>query len=233
LLAFSWCPYPGAYTDLAVIFCSVDDSPEEKVVKIHRREKHQFSYHKWAHLGVPMLISGGDDTKLFAYSAREFTQFAPHNFCPAPQRPLINLARESTVNGDSVMLVQSANWLDVLLVTVHNKLTPSTSSREDAKVRQLARLKSKGSRKIISSAASTNGMLLAYSDCVRPSLFALKHESGRKYNLKKLELPKGLPCSQSMMFTVDSSNLILAGRDGKIYVSLLNLSNTVFSLYIT
>ncbi|CAN6281506.1 unnamed protein product [Urochloa humidicola] len=179
---------------MAVPICREDVLPDEKTLKIRRREKHQFSYHKWAHLGVPMLISGGDDTKLFAYSAREFTQFAPHNFCPAPQRPLINLAR------------------------VQNKVTPSTSSREDAKVRQLARLKSKGSRKIISSAASTNGMLLAYSDCVRPCLFALKHKSGKKYTLDKLELPKGLPSSQSMMFTGDSSNLILAGRDGKIYI---------------
>ncbi|CAD6206547.1 unnamed protein product [Miscanthus lutarioriparius] len=205
---------------MAVPICREDTLPEEKAVKIRRREKHEFSYHKWAHLGVPMLISGGDDTKLFAYSAREFTQFAPHNFCPAPQRPLIKLARDSTVNGDSVMLVQSPNWLDVLLVTVQNKLTtPSTSSsRGDATVRQLARLKSKGSRKIISSAASANGTLLAYSDGVRPCLFALRHKGGKKYTLDKLELPKGLPCSQSMLFTVDSSNLILAGRNGKIYI---------------
>ncbi|WVZ60465.1 hypothetical protein U9M48_010482 [Paspalum notatum var. saurae] len=204
---------------MAVPICKEDALPEEKAVKIRRREKYEFSYHKWAHLGVPMLISGGDDTKLFAYSAREFTQFAPHNFCPAPQRPLINLARDSTVNGESVMLVQSAYWLDVLLVTVQNKLmTPSTSSRGDATVRQLARLKSKGSRKIISSAASTNGTFLAYSDCARPCLFALKHKGGKKYTLEKVELPKGLPCSQSMMFTVDSSHLILAGRNGKIYI---------------
>ncbi|XP_062214678.1 WD repeat-containing protein PCN-like [Phragmites australis] len=203
---------------MAVPICREDALPEEKAVKIRRREKPEFSYHKWAHLGVPMLVSGGDDTKLFAYSAREFTQFAPHNFCTAPQRPLINLARDSTVNGDSVMLVQSSNWLDVLLVTVQNKLTPSTSARGDATIRHLARLKSKGSRKIISSAASINGTLLAYSDCVRPCLFVLKHKGGKKYTLDKLELPKGLPCSQSMMFTVDSSSLILAGRDGKIYI---------------
>ncbi|GJM96524.1 hypothetical protein PR202_ga13367 [Eleusine coracana subsp. coracana] len=202
---------------MAVPICREDDVPEEKAAKKKRR-RHEFSYHKWAHLGVPMLISGGDDTKLFAYSAREFTQFAPHNFCPAPQRPLINLARDSTVNGDSVMLVQSANWLDVLLVTVQNKLTPSTSSGGDATIRHLARLKSKGSRKIISSAASTNGTLLAYSDSARPCLFALKHKGGKKYSLDKLELPKGLPCSHSMMFTVDSSNLILSGRDGKVYI---------------
>lgn len=204
---------------MAVPICKEDAPPEEKVVKkIRQREKPVDSYHKWAHLGVPMLISGGDDTKLFAYSAREFTQFAPHNFCPAPQRPLINLARDGTVNGDSVMLVQSANWLDVLLVSVQNNLIPSTSSRGDATIRQVVRLKSKGSRKIVSSAISTNGMLLAYSDCVKPCLFALRHKGGKKYALDKVELPKGIPSSQSMMFTADSSNLVLACCDGKIYV---------------
>lgn len=96
-LTFNW-----AYTDTSVFFYCLDALPEEKAVKIRRREKRiEFSYHKWAHLGLPMLISGGDDTKLFSYSEREFTQFIPHNFCPAPQRPLINLARDSTVNGDS------------------------------------------------------------------------------------------------------------------------------------
>ena len=195
-----------------------DAVPEEKVVKVRRKD--EFSYRKWAHLGVPMLISGGDDTKLFAYSAREFTLYAPHNFCPAPQRPLINLARDCTVNGDSVMLVQSVNCLDVLLVSVKNKLTPSTSSGGDATIRQVVHLKSKGSRKIIASAVSTNGMLFAYSDCVKPCLFALRHKGGKKFSLDKIELPKGIPCSQSMMFTDDSSSLVLSCNDGKIYVSV-------------
>ncbi|KAM3294223.1 hypothetical protein ACQJBY_037240 [Aegilops geniculata] len=201
---------------MAVPICKEDAVPEEKVVKTRRKD--EFSYRKWAHLGVPMLISGGDDTKLFAYSAREFTLYAPHNFCPAPQRPLINLARDCTVNGDSVMLVQSVNCLDVLLVSVKNKLTPSTSSGGDATIRQVVHLKSKGSRKIIASAVSTNGMLFAYSDCVKPCLFALRHKGGKKFSLDKIELPKGIPCSQSMMFTDDSSSLVLSCNDGKIYV---------------
>ncbi|KAI4967027.1 hypothetical protein ZWY2020_034431 [Hordeum vulgare] len=201
---------------MAVPICKEDAVPEEKVVKIRRKD--EFSYHKWAHLGVPMLISGGDDTKLFAYSARDFTQYSPHNFCPAPQRPLINLARDCTVNGDSVMLVQSVNCLDVLLVSVQNKQAPSTSSRGDATIRQVVHLKSKGSRKIIASAVSTNGMLFAYSDCVKPCLFALRHKGGKKFSLDKMELPKGIPSSQSMMFTADSSSLLLSCNDGKIYV---------------
>uniref|UniRef100_A0ACD6A8W1 Uncharacterized protein n=1 Tax=Avena sativa TaxID=4498 RepID=A0ACD6A8W1_AVESA len=206
---------------MAVPVCEEDALPEEKVVKIRRREKPiEFSYHKWAHLGVPMLISGGDDTELFAYSAREFTQFKPHNFCPAPQRPLINLARDSTADGDSVVLVQSANCVYVLHVSVHNRLIPSTSSRGDARTRhrEVVRLKSKGSRKIISSAVNTDGTLFAYSDCVKPCLFKLRHKGGKNY-LDKIQLPKGIPCSQSMMFTVDGSPcLILSCNDGKIYV---------------
>ncbi|CAM0876068.1 unnamed protein product [Alopecurus aequalis] len=204
---------------MAVPVCKEDALPEEKMVKIRRREKPiEFSYHKWAHLGIPMLISGGDDTKLFAYSAREFTQFAPHNFCPAPQRPLINLARDSTVNGKSLMLVQSANFLDVLLMSVQNKLIPSTSSRGDVMLKNICHVKSKRSQKIISSAVSTNGTRLAYSDSVSTSIFSLRHKGGMKYALDKIVLPNKIPCSQSMIFTVDSSSLILSCQDGKIHV---------------
>ncbi|KAJ8638270.1 hypothetical protein MRB53_012537 [Persea americana] len=77
---------------VAVPISSEDPLPSEKVTRIRSREKPStFSYHKWAHLGVPMLISAGDDTKLFAYSAKEFTKFAPHDICPAPQRVPIQL----------------------------------------------------------------------------------------------------------------------------------------------
>ncbi|XXG56848.1 hypothetical protein AAC387_Pa03g4158 [Persea americana] len=77
---------------VAVPISSEDPLPSEKATRIRSREKPStFSYHKWAHLGVPMLISAGDDTKLFAYSAKEFTKFAPHDICPAPQRVPIQL----------------------------------------------------------------------------------------------------------------------------------------------
>ncbi|KAK9127673.1 hypothetical protein Syun_016470 [Stephania yunnanensis] len=46
----------------------------DKVKRKRGSEKPiNFSYNKWAHLAVPMLISAGDDTKLFAYSAQKFT----------------------------------------------------------------------------------------------------------------------------------------------------------------
>ncbi|KAK9091929.1 hypothetical protein Syun_026840 [Stephania yunnanensis] len=75
----------------------------DKVKRKRGSEKPiNFSYNKWAHLAVPMLISAGDDTKLFAYSAQEFTKFAPRDICPAPQRLPIQLAFGTLACGSSL-----------------------------------------------------------------------------------------------------------------------------------
>ncbi|XP_074588267.1 WD repeat-containing protein PCN-like [Curcuma longa] len=197
---------------MAVPISREDISSEEKIVKARRQEKPvEFSYHKWAHLGVPMLISGGDDAKLIAYSAREFTQFSPHDICPAPQRPLIKLVNDTVSDGDSMMLVQSSGWIDVLQVKLIGKKVVT---------QLLARVKSKGSSKIICSAISSSGMLFAYSDQKKPCLFELKKaEVGKsKWIINKIQLPKRLPYAHSMIFSADSSYLMLAGHDRKIYV---------------
>ncbi|XP_009385680.2 WD repeat-containing protein PCN isoform X1 [Musa acuminata AAA Group] len=189
-----------------------DTLPDEKVHKVRRQEKPiSFSYHRWAHLGVPMLISGGDDAKLFAYSAREFTQFSPHDICPAPQQPLIKLVNNTVVHGASTMLVQSSGALDVLHVKLNGK---------EVATQLLARVKSKGSRKIVCSAISTSGMLFAYSDQVKPYLFELrKQKVGKsKWSIVKIKLPKRLLHAHTMIFSADSSRLMLAGHDRNIYV---------------
>ncbi|KAK8366118.1 hypothetical protein V6Z12_A02G101500 [Gossypium hirsutum] len=71
----------------------LQDEKERKVKKIRFKGKKllDFSYSKWARFGVPMLVSAGDDAKLFAYSAKEFTRFSPHDVCPAPQRVPVQL----------------------------------------------------------------------------------------------------------------------------------------------
>ncbi|KAK9087107.1 hypothetical protein Syun_029501 [Stephania yunnanensis] len=75
----------------------------DKVKRKRGSEKPiNFSYNKWAHLAVPMLISAGDDTKLFAYSTQEFTKFAPRDICPAPQRLPIQLAFGTLACGSSL-----------------------------------------------------------------------------------------------------------------------------------
>ncbi|XP_072979529.1 WD repeat-containing protein PCN-like [Typha angustifolia] len=217
---------------MAVPISREDSLPDIKVTKKRRREKPvDFSYHKWAQLGVPMLISAGDDTKLFAYPAKEFTLFSPHDICPAPQRPLVKLVPDSVIDGASMMLLQSSCWLDVLLFKPDVNVAASMSFGKNTSAQLLARLKSKGSRKIICSSISSNRMLFAYSDHVKPCLFELRRpKGGKRWSLEKIQLPKGLPCAHSMVFTVDSSCLMLAGHDRKIYVVDVKRSEVINTL---
>ncbi|XP_052190452.1 WD repeat-containing protein PCN-like [Diospyros lotus] len=205
---------------VAVPISREDLLPEEKGKRARGVEKPiAFSYHKWAHLGVPMLISAGDDTKLFAYSAKEFTKFSPHDICPAPQRAPIQLVVNTTFDQMPLVLVQASHWLDILSVRVKGGAVPGTSGGL-ATTDLLARVKSKASRKIICSTISTSGLLFAYSDHVKPSLFELKRsEVGKRaLTVNKRQLPLGLPFAHSLIFSYDSSRLIIAGNDRRIYV---------------
>ncbi|KAG0502909.1 hypothetical protein HPP92_002981 [Vanilla planifolia] len=98
------------------ISSEVSYSVDKASKKPRHKRSVKFTYHKWAHLGVPMLISGGDDTKLFAYSAQEFTKFSPHDICPAPQRVLVQMVHNTVIDGASMVLAQHDAQLDVLLV---------------------------------------------------------------------------------------------------------------------
>ncbi|XAR61976.1 hypothetical protein NMG60_11016539 [Bertholletia excelsa] len=198
--------------------------PDEKVKKVRCREKPiDFSYHKWAHLGVPMLISAGYDTKLFAYSAQEFTKFSPHDICPAPQRVPSHLVLNTAFDQKPLLLVQASNWLDIFCIRVKTGAVPGMGSGPFgglATMDLLARVKSKAARKIICSTFSTSGLLFAYSDHVKPNLFELKRcEDGKNaWTVNKRHLPSNLPFAHSMVFSFDSSRLIIAGHDRRIYV---------------
>ncbi|XP_062099566.1 WD repeat-containing protein PCN-like isoform X2 [Humulus lupulus] len=208
---------------VAVPISREDPLPDQDVKKLRRKEKPvDFSYHKWAHLGVPMLISAGDDTKLYAYSAKEFTMFAPHDICPAPQTVPIQLVVNTVFNQSSLLLVQAACWLDICCVRTKYGALPDMAygpSGGLVTTDLLARIKSKGSRRIICSTISNSGMLFAYSDHVKPSLFELKRKVGKSgWTVDKKHLPRKLPSAHSMVFSFDSSQLMIAGHDRKIYV---------------
>lgn len=196
---------------------------EDSIKRVRVRPKPlEFSYHKWAHLGVPMLISAGDDTKLFAYSANDFTQFSPHDICPAPQNPPMQLVLNTVFNKTTLLLVQASYWLDILCVRTKCGINPDGSSGSSvgiANTTLVVKVKSKASRKIICSAIASSGDLFAYSDHEKPSLFKLtKSEAGKgQWVLGKLKLPK-LPFAHSMAFSFDSSRLMIAGHDRMIYV---------------
>lgn len=185
------------------------------------------SYRKWARLGVPMLISGGDDTKLFAYSANEFSKFSPHDICPAPQRVLVQLVHGSAIGGRDVILVQNPGWLDVMPVFVGFKAKSSKRKHMDsgkiATAQLLARVKCKKLEKIICSTISRTGVLFAFSDHVKPRLFELRNLTSSGvgnvgWEVDKMQLPGKLPFAHCMVFSNDSSRLIIAGHDRKIYV---------------
>ncbi|KAK8332991.1 hypothetical protein V6Z12_A10G174900 [Gossypium hirsutum] len=114
----------------------LQDEKRKKVKRIRTREKKplDFSYGKWAHFGVPMLVSAGDDAKLFAYSAMEFTRFSPHDICPAPQRVPIQLVTGSSLfelrrqAGKSTWAI-SKRQLPQKLPSAHSMVFTSDGSR--------------------------------------------------------------------------------------------------------
>ncbi|PIN11600.1 WD40 repeat protein [Handroanthus impetiginosus] len=202
----------------------VDMPPEEKVKRPRRRVKPlDFSYHKWVHLGVPVLMSAGDDTKLFAYSVKEFTKFSPYDICPAPQRMPMQLVQKTVSNQTPLLLVQASHWLDIYCVRLKHStasdITPGPSGGA-APTDLVARVKSKAGRRIICSTISSSGTLFAYSDHVRPSLFELKRSKSDRgsWTVNKRQLPRELPFAHCMAFSSDSTRLLLAGHDRKIYV---------------
>ncbi|KAI5354312.1 hypothetical protein L3X38_007207 [Prunus dulcis] len=212
---------------VAVPISREDPCPDEGIKRArrdrHREKPAEFSYHKWAHLGVPMLISAGDDTKLIAYPVKEFTQFSPHDICPAPQRVSIQLALNTSFNQTSLLLVQASSWLDIMCVRTKSGAFSDMARGPSvglASTDLLARVKCKASRKIICSTISNTGVLFAYSDHVKPSLFELKKCKVGKSALtvNKRPLPQKLPFAHSMVFSFDSSRLIIAGHDRRVYV---------------
>jgi U3 small nucleolar RNA-associated protein 4 len=208
---------------VAVPISREDLLPDEKVKRVRRKEKpHEFSYKKWARAGVPMLISAGDDTKLYAYSANEFTKFSPHDICPAPQRPPIQLVPCTVHDQIHLLLVQDSYCLDIFRVRVKEGGFANMGSESGGQAGSVlvARCKSKASRKIICSTMSSSGVLFAYSDHVAPNLYELKNRKDAKSSwvINKRKVPPRLPFAHSMVFSFDSSLLMIAGHDKIIYV---------------
>ncbi|XP_021851251.2 WD repeat-containing protein PCN [Spinacia oleracea] len=206
---------------VAVPISQQDMLPDGKVKRVRTKDKPvDFSYHKWANLGVPMLLSAGDDTRMFAYSANEFTKFSPHDVCPAPQRVPVHLVQNSVFNKMPLLLVQASNGVDILSLKLGNGTGPDKAQGGKAATNLLARVNSKGSGKITCSAISPSGSQFCFSNHVKPRLFILRKGEGCKsaWVIGKRQLPGKLPYAHAMVFTSDSSRLIVAGSDRRIYV---------------
>ncbi|WOG86406.1 hypothetical protein DCAR_0205610 [Daucus carota subsp. sativus] len=204
--------YSRAHThDVRALTVAVPISREGDVYRKRKKDRvkkpHDFSFRKWGHIGVPMLISAGDDTKLFAYAANE---------------PPMQLVLNTVFNQSPLLMIQASKWLDVFCVQSKTGSHPDTSSDPCAGIAttdMVVRVKSKASQKIICSSMSNSGVFFSYSDEKKPSLLKLNKIEAQKsaWTIEKRKLPN-LPFAHSMCFTYDSSWLMIAGNDRKIYV---------------
>ncbi|GAB2228268.1 hypothetical protein Droror1_Dr00010098 [Drosera rotundifolia] len=199
-----------------------DELPPQKKGKKYRKAAKPMdsSYLKWAHLGVPMLLSAGDDTKIFAYSAMQFTEFSPHDICPAPQRMPGQLVLNSALNVAPLLLVQGPYRIDIFALSLKNVVFEKGSGKSGilAPTKPLAQFPNK--KKIVCSTISPSGLFLSYSTNVKLSLVELQISQSSKGqgSVVRRKLPSRIPCAHSMVFTPDSSRLIISGQDRFIYV---------------
>lgn len=100
--------------------------------------------------GVPMLVSGGNDAKLFTYPANAFLAFHPHDVCSAPQRTPVSLALSSKLQKGIIMMAQHEHQVEVWKVNINSsacgQIASSASGPEE--VTQHASLSPLGKRKI-------------------------------------------------------------------------------------
>ncbi|XP_024544921.1 WD repeat-containing protein PCN isoform X1 [Selaginella moellendorffii] len=95
------------------------------------RERNKWpepDHRKWARPGIPMLVSGGNDAKLFAYPANDMMSYQPHDICPAPERPVVQLAPGLAQDGNVVMMAQHPTYIDIWRVAS----SQSTGKRPEA-----------------------------------------------------------------------------------------------------
>ncbi|KAL9271241.1 WD repeat-containing protein [Drosera capensis] len=207
---------------VAVPINQEEELPPQKKGKKYRKAAKPMdsSYLKWAHLGVPMLLSAGDDTKIFAYSAMQFTEFSPHDICPAPQRIPGQLVLNSALNVAPLLLVQGPYRIDIFALSLKNVVFEKGSSKSGilTPTKPLAQFPSK--KKIVCSGISPSGLFLSYSTNVKLSLVELQISQSSKGqgSVVRRKLPSRILCAHSMVFTPDSSRLIISGQDRLIYV---------------
>ena len=104
--------------------CFISGKPGAKMSRQERqkrranqtREKSKSGpkdHRKWAREQTAMLVSGGNDAKLFTYPANGFLSFHPHDVCLSPGRPFIQLAKQSALDGGTLLMAQHSNRVDI------------------------------------------------------------------------------------------------------------------------
>ena len=105
-----------------------------------------------------MLISGGNDAKLFTYPANAFLAFQPHDVCYAPQRTPISLATKQ--HHGLIMMAQHEHQLDIWkMVACEPSDTTNLQKNGSASQSQLGKRKSEESPNYNARQRTANGHL--------------------------------------------------------------------------
>ncbi|KAI5056426.1 hypothetical protein GOP47_0028244 [Adiantum capillus-veneris] len=103
---------------------SVDLDNKSKLVKERKKLKRSWVEQDQAKSGqsgvISMLVSGGNDAKLFTYPANAFLAFHPHDVCFAPQRTPITLALGSKSQSGLIMMAQHEHQVELWKITINS-----------------------------------------------------------------------------------------------------------------
>ncbi|MCO5547308.1 hypothetical protein L7F22_000756 [Adiantum nelumboides] len=97
---------------------------------------------------VSMLVSGGNDAKLFTYPANAFLAFHPHDICFAPQRTPVTLALGSKFQSGLIMMAQHEHQVELWKITINGSDASRQSSLSPSADTQNALSPSPGKRKL-------------------------------------------------------------------------------------
>ncbi|KAG0557990.1 hypothetical protein KC19_11G171000 [Ceratodon purpureus] len=266
-------------------------------------------HRKWARQQTAMLISGGNDAKLFTYPANGFLSFHPHDVCPSPERPFIQLAKQSALDGGTLLMAQHSNRVDIWkihsngsttsqsgngsnsvnghsvlgkrkwggdsdddslepnsnghsiggsgsnAIVIHsNGHVPTQNGQGKMHVERpgkrmgkspgtppalLATIKINSSEHIVCSAISGDGHLVAFADSQRPRLYELEPKMASmggergSFHIRRKKLPAVVQAAHCMVFSADSSRLLVAGPQGLIWVVDSRSSEVIHTFHVS
>ncbi|KAK9820486.1 hypothetical protein WJX72_010807 [[Myrmecia] bisecta] len=186
----------------------------------------------------PLLLTGGNDSQLFAYSVSRFTKEHATRITKRPEPPELQLAVPTDATGPSGrLLCMQRSHLEVWqLGQAANRLLPGASPSQPqegmeveiaVQPRLLVKLEMAGPSHNLSSAMSPDGQLIAVSDHSHVRLFKLdvSEEDGLQNppNVYSQPLPAGLPGACRMAFLPDGKRLLAVAADGT--ASLVDIQN--------
>ena len=220
---------------MSVVGGAVDEEREGGARKRQKQSGAQGPGQQNTPAVVPMLVSGGNDSRLFAFAAESFMTFYPHAFCPSPQPPPMALSRRG--QAASLLLVQQPYEIDIWQLPgqegngslkkrkkegMENGTHGGGEAAKDPQGPSLiARMKMSSPEAITCSAVSPDGRHVAYSDSSKVRLFELMQTGGVKggVTIRRCKVGAVVPPAHTLTFSTDSLHLIVATRTGPLLVN--------------